>query len=64
METKLVIKKAGGQEKLADFLGISQPAISQWRIVPVHHVLKIERLTGIQRQDIRPDIYPPSEVAE
>ena len=31
METRLVIKKAGGQEKLADFLGISQPAISQPR---------------------------------
>jgi DNA-binding transcriptional regulator YdaS (Cro superfamily) len=53
-----VIMKAGGQVKLSQSLGISQPAISQWKKVPVHHVLNIEKITSIPRHDLRPDIYP------
>jgi DNA-binding transcriptional regulator YdaS (Cro superfamily) len=46
---------------LATSLGISPSAISQWQRVPVERVIEIERLTGISRHELRPDIYPASE---
>lgn len=54
-----VVAAAGGVAKLARPLNISTQAISQWSRVPVEHVIAIERLTGIPRHEIRPDIYPP-----
>jgi DNA-binding transcriptional regulator YdaS (Cro superfamily) len=54
-----VIKAAGGVNALAQGLGISPPAISFWdRGVPVRRVIAVERLTGISRYELRPDIYP------
>tara|TARA_R110000787_G_scaffold121408_1_gene232274 strand:- start:256 stop:510 length:255 start_codon:yes stop_codon:yes gene_type:complete len=58
MEIKSIIKKAGGQLKLARLLGISQPAVSQWERIPVEHVLIIEHMVGINRHEMRPDVYP------
>lgn len=46
---------------LAAGLHISPSAISQWQRVPVERVIEIERLTGISRHELRPDIYPTSE---
>jgi DNA-binding transcriptional regulator YdaS (Cro superfamily) len=56
------IKAAGGSSALAAVLGISQEAVSQWRRVPVARVLDVERVTGISRHDLRPDIYPRDEI--
>jgi DNA-binding transcriptional regulator YdaS (Cro superfamily) len=53
------IEKAGGIRPLARLLGISAAAVSQWRQVPSRHVISIERLTGIPREILRPDLYPP-----
>ena len=39
-------------------LGITPGAVSQWRRVPAERVLEVERITGVSRHDIRPDIYP------
>jgi len=58
MDVNDIISRAGGQVKLAKLLNISQPAISYWKRIPVHHVLKIEHMVGINRHDMRPDIYP------
>jgi DNA-binding transcriptional regulator YdaS (Cro superfamily) len=44
---------------LAADLGISHGAVSQWVQVPVERVLEVERITGIPRHELRPDIYPP-----
>ncbi len=59
----LAIKKAGGAVKLGKALGITRQAVEQWpkRVVPPEHVLAIEKLTGISRYALRPDIYgdPP-----
>lgn len=57
----MAIKAIGSQESLAAALGIKSPSISEWRsrgFVPPKRVLDIERLTGISRHDLRPDIYP------
>ena len=50
--------KIRGSE-LARGLGITHGAVSQWDQVPMNRVLDVERLTGIPRHELRPDIYPP-----
>jgi DNA-binding transcriptional regulator YdaS (Cro superfamily) len=56
---KFAIQKIGNQATLARALGISSQAITQWGKVPPTRVIEIERLTGVNRSDLRPDIYPP-----
>ena len=53
-------KAAGGVTKIAVELGISYQAVQQWgdKGVPANRVLKLEKLTGISRTEIRPDLYP------
>ena len=57
------IRAAGGPGRLALELGITQGAVSQWKRVPVEHVLAIERacLGVVRREELRPDIYPPAD---
>lgn len=47
--------------KIARELGLNKAAVYQWRHVPADKVLKVERLTGISRHDLRPDLYPREE---
>jgi DNA-binding transcriptional regulator YdaS (Cro superfamily) len=44
---------------VAEQLGITSGAVSQWDHVPAERVLEVERITGIPRHELRPDIYPP-----
>jgi TorA maturation chaperone TorD/DNA-binding transcriptional regulator YdaS (Cro superfamily) len=57
------IGSVGGVRALARSLGISQPAISSWKRVPADRVLSVEATTGVSRSDLRPDIYPQSDLA-
>jgi DNA-binding transcriptional regulator YdaS (Cro superfamily) len=52
------IQAAGGPAALGNALGCSSQAISQWRRIPAERVLDVERITGIPREDLRPDLYP------
>ena len=57
------ISSAGGQVALAVALGLkSQGSISNWLLrekrVPAERVLEVERVTGVSRHDLRPDLYP------
>lgn len=62
-----VIEKAGGLTRAARALGIMNPSvIANWRTrgrVPAERVLEVERITGIPREQLRPDIFgpPPGE---
>lgn len=49
--------KIGGVIKLSEKLGLSRAAASQWDRVPAEHVLTVERLTGVSRHVLRPDIF-------
>lgn len=51
------IEIAGSQVKLAKLLGITHQAISKWQDVPIHHLIRIEQLTGVHRSLLRPDLY-------
>jgi DNA-binding transcriptional regulator YdaS (Cro superfamily) len=55
---KRAIVAAGKAETLASELGISPQALSQWETVPPLRVLDVERITGVPRYELRPDIYP------
>ncbi len=58
----------GGQAQLARLLGVSQPHVWHWLHkavrVPGEYVIAIEKATGgkISRHELRPDLYPPSEM--
>lgn len=52
-------KSMGGVVRLAEELGLSRGAVSLWKRVPPEHVLDVERLTGVSRHELRPDIFGP-----
>jgi DNA-binding transcriptional regulator YdaS (Cro superfamily) len=51
------IEAAGGVRALARALGIKHPAILQWVRIPAQRVVDIERVTGVPREQLRPDLY-------
>ena len=42
---------------------ITSQAISQWNRVPAERALDIERVTGVSRQDLRPDLWPRDDTS-
>ena len=52
--------KFGGIVAMSLALGRSRGAVSQWNQVPPEHVLEIERVSGISRHRLRPDIFGPA----
>lgn len=55
-------KAVGGLPKLAELLGIERPSFYSWKNdIPPARVLDLERVTGISRHELRPDLYPREE---
>ncbi len=53
------IRVAGSRWKLAKLIGISYQAVYSWRgPVPSTRVLAVEAITGVAKEDLRPDLYP------
>ena len=57
------IKRAGGPRALGRALGIAHTAVLQWQRCPPARVLEVERLSGISRYRLRPDIFGPKAPA-
>jgi DNA-binding transcriptional regulator YdaS (Cro superfamily) len=54
-------REAGGQSSLARHLGCTPQAIQRMCAsgrVPAERVLQIEKVTGVSRHELRPDLYP------
>jgi len=54
------IKAAGGAAELAKACALSRPAVLFWRRlkgIPARHVPAVERVTGIPREQLRPDLF-------
>jgi DNA-binding transcriptional regulator YdaS (Cro superfamily) len=47
----------GGVVALSRALGLSHSAVSAWTRIPAERVLDVERITGVSRELIRPDLY-------
>lgn len=57
------LEKGGGIKAIADALKMSAEGVRQWRMrgkVPDKHVVELERLTGVSREKLRPDLYAPA----
>lgn len=54
---KQIAEKAGGVVALSIKLGLSRGAVSQWSRVPIDRVADVEKLTGIPREELRPDVF-------
>lgn len=53
--------KTHGLKKVATDIGIRYQSIQDWNRtgrIPAERVIAVERVTGISRHDLRPDIYP------
>ena len=51
------VRAAGGVSELARKIGISQPSVSNWTRIPSERVLAVEAVTGVDRKDLRPDLF-------
>lgn len=53
------ILAVGGQVALAEKLGVKQPAISYYlyKRCPAEKAILIEKITGVPRAEIRPDLF-------
>lgn len=61
VSAETVIDASGGAVAVAAEAQITPQAVGQWvkaKRIPVDRVLLLERLSGIPRKLIRPDIYP------
>jgi len=60
---EIAVAKAGNTSTLARSLGISHTAVRKWRLLgrpPAERVLEIERVTGVSRYELRPDVFGPA----
>jgi len=51
------IHAAGGVSELARKLGIAQPSVSNWSRIPAERVAMVEKITGMDRELLRPDLF-------
>jgi DNA-binding transcriptional regulator YdaS (Cro superfamily) len=54
---RLAIQAGGGVRPLARKLGLSMTAVQKWTRIPAHRIIEIERVTGVPREKLRPDLY-------
>ena len=62
--TKLVEKLRERGIKLVDVAqdaAVNKSTVTRWlqKRIPAERVLEVERITGVPRHELRPDIYPP-----
>ena len=46
-----------GKRNLAIGLGINEQAINFWSKVPRKRIVAVEKLTGVSREELAPDLY-------
>lgn len=51
----------GLMARVARGLGLRSSAVAVWVRVPAERVVEVERITGIPREQLRPDLYRVSD---
>lgn len=51
------VAAAGNKSELARRLKIKVQSIQQWTRIPENRIIDVERVTGIPREELRPDLY-------
>ena len=54
---KTAIETVGGVRALASLIGLSPHTIYRWRRVPAERIVRIEEVTDVPRDVLRPDLY-------
>ncbi|MBL7237682.1 MAG: helix-turn-helix domain-containing protein [Komagataeibacter hansenii] len=57
MDTREIIRLAGGPSKVARASGRHHATVIGWARIPAEHVLTIARMSGISPHEIRPDVF-------
>jgi len=58
---KQAVNIAGSSKSLGEAIGVTAERVRMWLHrdnLPAEYVLAIERITGVSRHELRPDIYP------
>lgn len=59
----LLRAKRGRLAEVAHGLGLTRAAVVKWERVPADRLIEIERITGIPREQLRPDLYRKSTLS-
>lgn len=60
----LLRSQRGLMTRIAGELGIERGAVAMWKKIPPERVPEVERITGIPRHQLRPDLWEaPGQVA-
>ncbi len=59
MDTKDIIRRAGGTNKVANAVRRKHNTVAGWQKVPPCHVVAVAELSGVPPHLIRPDVFPP-----
>lgn len=56
---RLAVAAVGSFNALAKALGMAPVSVMGWKRIPSHRILQVEKVTGISREVLRPDLYRP-----
>lgn len=51
------VEAAGNRTRMAIALGLNPSSVSRWTKVPAERILDIEKLFGVPRATLRPDLF-------
>lgn len=57
MNTREIIRRAGGPLKVAKAVGRHHATVIGWHRVPAEHVRTVSRMSGLSPHIIRPDVF-------
>lgn len=54
---RAAVEAAGGIRELARRIGLSHTSVIRWDMIPVEHLFRVEEVTRVAREKLRPDIF-------
>lgn len=61
---RAAIEAAGSKYRLAQLLGVHPSSIIKWHRIPSARIIQVEKVTGVDRAVLRPDLYRREEKAK